>query len=175
MTHETQAAFAKRLGVTRSYVNKLKESGRLVITEGSLVDVEASLAAIQATQDPSKPSHVIPPPTIPEPAPAPTETADGRMSYQAARTVKEKYAALAAKLAYEQACGKLLVAADVLAVIADATVTLRTRFESFPDLLAPQIAAIADEQQIRAMLAEEVEILLADVSAHFGKLAKGAP
>ena len=62
MTHETQAAFAKRLGVTRSYVNKLKESGRLVITEGSLVDVEASLAAIQATQDPSKPSHVIPPP-----------------------------------------------------------------------------------------------------------------
>ena len=75
MTHETQAAFAKRLGVTRSYVNKLKESGRLVITEGSLVDVEASLAAIQATQDPSKPSHVIPPPTIPEPAPAPRAAA----------------------------------------------------------------------------------------------------
>ncbi len=175
MTAETQSAFAKRLGVTRGYINKLKDSGRLVITEASLVDVEASLAAIQATQDPSKPSNVFPNPVTEKPAETPQETADGRMSYQTARTVKEKYAALSAKLAYEQACEKLLVTADVLAVIADATVTLRTRLESFPDLLAPQLAAISDEQQIRGMLAEEIEVLLADLSAHFGKLVKKTP
>jgi hypothetical protein len=172
MTKETQAAFARRLGVTRSYVNKLKDAGRLVITENSLVDVESSLASIQATQDPSKPSHVLPPANQETAA---QENVDGRMSYQTARTVKEKYAALAAKLSYEQSCGQLLVAADVMAVIADAAVTLRTRFESFPDLLAPQLATLSDEQQIRVMLAEEVEILLADVSAHFGKIAKSKP
>lgn len=96
------------------------------------------------------------------------------MNYQQARAVKEKYQALSAKLEYEQSCAQLLRADEVAAVIARVAVTLRTRFESFPDLLAPQLAEIRDEQQIRSLLADQVEILLSDLSAQFAKLARQA-
>lgn len=48
MTTETQAAFARRLGVNRSTVNRHITAGR-VVTRGKLIDVEASLAKLAAT------------------------------------------------------------------------------------------------------------------------------
>ena len=50
---ETKSAFARRLGVAPSYVTKLGEEGRLVL-DGRFVDVEASLAKIDATKDPNR-------------------------------------------------------------------------------------------------------------------------
>lgn len=54
MTAETQSAFARRLGKSRQYVSQLKDAGRLVLTDDGLVDAEASLALISATEDPAK-------------------------------------------------------------------------------------------------------------------------
>lgn len=54
MTTETQAAFAARNGWAKSYVTQLKQDGRLVMAMDGSVDVEASLARIAATEDPSK-------------------------------------------------------------------------------------------------------------------------
>jgi len=42
MTPITQAAFARLMSVDRSHITRLKQHGRLVLTEGGLVDVEAS-------------------------------------------------------------------------------------------------------------------------------------
>jgi hypothetical protein len=54
MTRESKSAFARRLGVSKSYVSReLAQSGRLVMADG-LVDVEASLARIDATKDPNR-------------------------------------------------------------------------------------------------------------------------
>lgn len=50
---ESKAAFARRLGVDRSYVTRLGHDGRLVFVDG-LVDVEASQARLAATQDPAR-------------------------------------------------------------------------------------------------------------------------
>lgn len=180
MTCATQTAFAERIGVAKSYVTRLKQLGRLVLAENGLVDVEASLARLKETQDPAKPSHIALSDTPGKPdeqplvAPPEDAPAEGAMNYQQARAVKEKYQALSAKLEYEQSCAQLLRADDVAAVIARVAVTLRTRFESFPDLLAPQLAEIRDEQQIRSLLADQVEILLSDLSAQFAKLARQA-
>jgi len=50
LTIETQAQFAARLGVNRSTVTRAKQDGRLVMTDDGRVDVEASLASLEATQ-----------------------------------------------------------------------------------------------------------------------------
>ena len=53
-TVATQADFARRLGVSRSHVTGLKHAGRLVLTDNGLVDVDASIARIDATRDPNR-------------------------------------------------------------------------------------------------------------------------
>lgn len=49
MTLETKAAFARRLDWNRSTVTRAAQAGRLVLS-GALVDVEASLARLKATE-----------------------------------------------------------------------------------------------------------------------------
>lgn len=48
MTIESQAAFARRIGVNRSTVFRHVEAGRVVVV-GKMIDVEASLALLEAT------------------------------------------------------------------------------------------------------------------------------
>lgn len=51
----SQAEFARRLGVQRSYVHALKEAGRLVLTsDGKRVLVEESLQRLEETADPRR-------------------------------------------------------------------------------------------------------------------------
>lgn len=49
MTLETKAAFARRLNWNRSTVTRAAQAGRLVLS-GALVDIEASLARLKATE-----------------------------------------------------------------------------------------------------------------------------
>ena len=49
MSTETMAAFARRLGVTRSTVTRWAKAGRLVMTEEGRVEVEASLRRLEQT------------------------------------------------------------------------------------------------------------------------------
>jgi len=54
MTIERATDFATRLGVTQSYITKLKQAGRLVLADdGKSIDVEKSLDLIAATADPN--------------------------------------------------------------------------------------------------------------------------
>ena len=55
MKTATQSEFARLIGVQKSYVTKLKEQGRLVMSaDGKLVNVEASKQRIQQTADPNR-------------------------------------------------------------------------------------------------------------------------
>lgn len=150
----SQAEFARLIGVGRSYVTALKTAGRLVLDHEGKVLVEESKAAIAQSSG------------------APERAAVVQPAFSDARDKKEHYAAELARLDYEERCGKLIVAADVVAAVADSAVTLRTRLESFPDQLAPQLAAMDDEQQVRAMLAEQIEILLGELSGKFAEIGK---
>lgn len=149
-----QAEFARHIGVAKSYVTALKKAGRLVLDGDGKVLVEESKASLVRSNG------------APERAAVVTE------KFADSRDKKDHYAAELARMDYEERCGTLMVAADVLSVIADATTTLRTRLESLPDQLAAQLASISDEQQIRAAMADQIEILLGDLSARFGTLAK---
>lgn len=65
--------------------------------------------------------------------------------------------------------GTLLRADDVRAVVVAAATTLRGRLEALPDQLGPQLAAVTDEQQVRNLLAAEVEVVLQELAHQFGK------
>jgi hypothetical protein len=178
------AEFARHIKVSPGYVSQLKSAGRLVLTDGK-VDAEASLQRIADTQDPSKIGVVArhekaraeklteAPAGSAPPAPALDDMAGKAGSaYQQARAMKEKYNAQMARIAYEQAVGILLVAADARAAVMNGDVIIRSRLESLPDLLAPQLAAETDEQKIRALLMDQIEQLLSELSGSFRALAK---
>ena len=174
----TRSEFARLRGIKPSYVTQLAREGRLVLTDdGKRVKVAESIARIEATRDPSKQGvadrHAAAR-AAREPEAAPPEQAVEVLdaNYQNARAKREHFAAEREELRYRQEAGALMVAAEVEGALADVLTVLRNRLESWPDTLAPQLAPIADEQQIRARLADEVEIALTDVAARFADMGK---
>lgn len=163
MTTETQAAFARRIGVVRSRVHALKD--RLVMV-GKRVDVEASLARLAETAgDRIETVERVAEVEIPK---AVDVDVVRRID---AQTRKEHLAGELMQIDLDERRGKLLRAEDVIAVVSGAATTLRSRLESFPDQLAPHLAVVNDEAQIRAMLADQVEIVLGELSQRFRELA----
>lgn len=152
----TQAEFARRQEWSKSYVTKLKGEGRLVLTDEGLVDVEASLALIQSTT------------TAPERASTPAQTP----TFADAADREKFYAAELKRLDYEAQVRKIALMADVESVMLDVATRLRGALEAWPDRLTPVLAAAAgDEDRIRTLLVEEVEMRLAELSRGFGALA----
>lgn len=163
-TFETQQDFARRIGVVKSRVTKLRQDGRLVM-HGKLVNAEASLDRVRAGADPAR--------AIPPAPPEPADQADRiGTSYQAARAVRERYMALDAKRAYELACRQLVRTEEVTAAVSDAATTLRTRLESLPEQLATRMASAFDEAQRRAVAADVIEDILTLLSTEFGRIAR---
>jgi len=162
----TQAEFARLIGVQKSYVTKLKEQGRLVMSDdGKLVDVEASKQRIQQTADPNRDdvSQRFERKKNPDSG---RQSGDVGNSYQAARAVKEKYSAMQAKLDYEKAIGKVVDKADVQAVVEDVITQFRQGLENLPYRLAPELVGL-DLDGIRAALKQEVFDSLAKMQRGF--------
>lgn len=190
----TLSGFARLLGVKPSAVTALRHAGRLVLTaDGNRVQVAASQQRIRDTADPSKAGVVArhaatraakadgqaltpapgssPTSGAGDDAPPPSEP-EGNADYQSSRARREHYQALEAQRAYEVAMGKLMDAHEVASAVASAATTLRTRLEGLPDVLGPQLAAISDEAQARATLAEAIEHALEEASRQFANIAK---
>jgi hypothetical protein len=187
------AGFARLLGVKPQAITALRLADRLVLTaDGRRVQVAASQQRLRDTADPSKAGVVarhaaeraakagVQAEGVADPSSTATgagnadDNADdaGNRDYQGSRARREHYQALEAQRAYEVAIGKLMDAGEVAAAIASATATLRTRLEGLPDVLGPQLAAINDEAQARATLAEAIEHALEETSRQFANIAK---
>jgi hypothetical protein len=185
MTTENLSAFAKRLEVSPSYITKLKDEGRLVLTEDGKVDVDASLARIKETEDPNRAdvrerwkdyrqNGGEERPQAP-PANELTPRADDSSgkNLQAARAVKERYLALDAKAAYEERIGILVEAESVKRAGAEVGAILRGALENLPDQLAPIIAPINDEAKVHALLVDHIETILNEISSKLSAIGSG--
>lgn len=167
----TQAEFARLQGWAKSYVTALKKEGRLVMNDG-LVDVAASRARILETADPEKAAvadrHAAARAGTADPlagADADDEqVAIKRVDYQEAKTRKEVANARLAEMEVERESGKLVEAAMVSSALADAGATLRSTLSNLPAIVAPMLATLSDETQIRLVLDEHIEQALSDLS-----------
>ena len=180
----TLRAFARILDKSPSYITELKGAGRLVLGEGGKVDVYDSLALIRETADPAKDGVCARHAAARDGAgadaapeyEAPTGGQSGGSSigstYQAARAVKERYLAMEAKRAYEQAIGKLMEASHVEAVVVDAVARLRARLELLASTLGPELASVTSEAACTARIAESVEYALEETARQFSALCK---
>lgn len=185
MTHLSQAAFAARLGVRRSYVTRLKQEGRLVMSaDGQWVDVEASQARIAETADPGKVAvaerHAAargaavgdktPPKTD---ADGDGEPAAGTPDYQKARARREEANASMAEMELAERAGQLMETAAVRAAGADAGATCRGTLETMGAILAPQLATLGDENAIRKLVDEYVAMALDELCDRLAGLPRG--
>lgn len=186
MTQPDVASFREFAGIANvkpSYVTQLRKAGRLVLTEdGKRVQVAQSLQRIADTRDPAKAAvaerhaaarsgNGVSPSSPPAPhgegrgePDLPTSTG---YAYWRERTEKAK--ALAAERDNAIAEGKLLEAAQVESAVAGAITKLRTTLEGLPYDLAPELAPITDEAELRARLVEAVELALGELARQFAK------
>lgn len=177
MSVATRAEFARLMGVNKSTVTRWAEKGQIVLASGQ-VDVEASQQRLRDTGG-ARPDvaerhaagrgAAVPGPKVgagdtAPPAAPPTQDDRVGNTYQAARAVKEKYAAMQAKLDYEKAVGNLIPKDDVdIALKAFATAT-RARLDTIADQLAPVLAPVADIAELHALLAEHLRLALAGIA-----------
>lgn len=172
MTTETSADFARRQGVNRASVTRWAKDGRIVMA-GDRVDVEASLAKLAETGG-ARPDvadrHAagrVTPPAADAPFAVPSAPDGGDRigsSFQAARAIREKYAALAAKRDYEQSLGNLIPKGDVDLALRTFGAAVRARIDVLADQVAPLVAPITDLAEVHAVLAEHLRLTLAAVA-----------
>lgn len=162
-----------------SWVSQLKAAGRLVIAEGELIEVEASLARMEATEDPSKAGvverHARDRAEKRAEKDAENPAGGGGASTQAEKHThggfkdhqsrKMKADADMAEMERDRLAGSLLPADAVEFAMDDLVAGVRTRLESWPDRLAPELYPLSTLESTRAALVEAVEAELHALSA----------
>ena len=187
----TPRQFAERLGYKPHYGNQLKKDGRLVMApDGKHVLLAESLARFEATKDPSRAGvaarRAQARAKAPEPAPEKTDETDDsadwesapRYDFQNAKAKREHWAAEREHAAFRKEAGELIELSDHVAALADLGATVRAKLEAWASMLAPQLAG-RDEGGVRAVIADQVELLLrelADAARKHGAAAgEGSP
>ena len=152
----TMAEYSRHRKVNRSYVTRLAQRGILIL-RGRLVDVAASDAVLD--DRPLEVEPQAPPPSAPR---AVADSLGGQQppsSYAQAKTVDMVYRAKLRKLELDARQQKVIDAALVEARWAAILVVLKERALAVPDRLAPEIAALSDERQVRDVLKREMHLL----------------
>lgn len=184
----TQAAFAEILGVRKSYVTQLKQSGRLVMDEAGKVLVNASQQRIAETADPAHAAvalrhaeargSALPGSAVDHENNDKTDDQEpgeeaANPDYQRAKARKEEANASLAEMELAQRAGKLFEAAAVLSVVGDAAATFRQALEARRSLLAAQMQSVQSEAEMIQILAESDDMLLHDLAQRFSHIGKG--
>lgn len=166
--------FATMLGQHPSHVTKMLNEGRLVM-EGSgikaRVRVAESLERIAQTGGGRPDEAIRQAHNRAAKASAGKDTTSDNQAekignnYQAARAVREKYAALKAKAEYETLIGNLIPREDVDAALRFVGATIRSLMDVFPDQQAPILCAVSDIHEVNALLTEACRNVLVDIGS----------
>jgi phage terminase Nu1 subunit (DNA packaging protein) len=184
----TQKELAEALGITQAAVSKLARRGmptdsverasrwrRRHLQTGRMKGIRRD--TVQAST-PAQPGEETPPPATPEDAdlfedPDEDEDETRVRKYREARDMREHYQAEMAKMTYMKEAGQLVLASDMARVVADAGTTIRIGLEGLPAQIAPHLMH-KTEQQVEALLLQEIERLLESLSRKFSELSRGA-
>jgi transposase len=141
----TQSRLAKALGVHRSTITKAIRTGRITPGPDGLFDLEEARRQWQARTRMQLPRD------------------EGFRFWQ---QMKTHYRAQIARLEYEHKAGLRFDKADVTYALRDVGTTLRVLLEGVADRLAPEVAPLRDESEVKAIVEREVMRVLHDLEAH---------
>lgn len=176
MTVMKKSEFADSQGWSRPYVSKLAGQGRLVLNEKGHVEVEATLALLGETADPSKAAvadrhqreraekgvHSLVTPLAPPSSPSLTSGGD---NYQKARAHRETYLALLAEDEFLKGRGELVERKAVDRAAFAAARTLRDLILGLPPKVAGELIAITDTWEMERRLTELLRGVLEDAAS----------
>jgi hypothetical protein len=150
-----QQDFARHIGVHKSHVTRMKQNGRLVMTEEGLVDVVASKLRIAETSGGREDVK----------ARFETEKSVDRQQNGKrvdAQTRKENALADLAEMDRDKQRGLLIEREQVEAALADIVAFARQGIENFPHRVAAQLVG-KDFDQIMSTLKQEVVAMMGDM------------
>ena len=150
MNAVTQSEFARVLGVGRSYITALKNSGRLVFDADGKILVDESKKLIASTTG------------------APERSSLKAGEFNDPREKKDHFDAELKKLEYDRAIGKVVEKIEVEAAVADVITAFRQRMENIPHRVAPELVG-KDLDAIRAALKQEVHGALTEMEREFSR------
>ena len=153
----SQSEFARRLGVTRQYVNKLIRLGKIEKI-GTKVDFVKASAALKNMADPVRKKSSAPPPD-PEPESEPSDNSRAP-TFGEAKTMREIYNAKLARLRYEEESGSLIARDEVEDRARDIAIILKEGLLSLPTKMMEKLAVTSDPREINSILDAEVRDLL---------------
>jgi hypothetical protein len=148
--------YARRRSVALAAVQKAIESGRISLQPDGSIDPE--LADRQREDN----TRLGPSSILKAAQNTNNRTRDGAPQYAEARAERERYAALLAKLEYEERAAALVSVHEVQAEIFKAFRELRDRMLNIPDRVAAMIAAASDPAKVHEILAAEIRSTLDD-------------
>jgi hypothetical protein len=148
----TQAEYARHRGKSRQYISRLAKAGVLVMRAGK-VDVVSSDAVLDDRPEPVSERVTS----------SPAEVAPAGTTFAQAKTADMVFKAKLRKMEYDVRMGKLVEAelvkqrwSAVLRLIVD-------RILAWPNRLAPEVAALTDERQVREAILREARALINDL------------
>ncbi|PRW97826.1 terminase small subunit [Pseudomonas fragi] len=180
MTVISKTEFAARRGWAKSYVSKLANQDRLVLTEDGKVELEATEALLAESADPSKAAvtarhqqdriqrgvrsqlspEVEPTSTA---APQPAISPGSKLpDFQKARAHREYYLAQLAEAEFHKVQGSQVQLEAVKTGAFNAGRLLRDQLLGMPPQLAPELAAMTDPWEIERRLTDAIRASLED-------------
>lgn len=148
----TQAEYARHRGKSRQYISRLAKAGVLVM-RARKVDVASSDAVLDDRPEPVSERVTA----------SPTDVAPAGTTFAQAKTADMVFKAKLRKMEYDVRMGKLVEAelvkqrwSAVLRLIVD-------RILAWPNRLAPEVAALTDERQVREAILREARALINDL------------
>jgi hypothetical protein len=142
----SQAQYARHKGWNRPYVSKLVKLGMIETSLTGEIDPKQADLALARGHDPSHGKPI------------------GALTYNDARTQKERYRALLTKLEYEQRCGELVEVAAAEARLEHMIVCCRAKLLAMPKKLAPILSTCTSVAEIEATVRDGVYATLTDLA-----------
>ncbi len=163
----SQSEYARRRDVSRQYINKLVQQGKIPTDDKKRIDPDIADTVLEQDADPARRLNETEYES--EPLPADDENAggvstNGHTSFAKFRSAREAYQAKLAQLDYEERAGQLLKKADVERETYDAARLLRDRFLSLPQELAGALVSMSDEKEIKKFLRAKIRDTLMEVA-----------
>lgn len=174
-TYLSRKAFADSQGWSPSYVTKLGSQGRLIMSpDGKSVDVDATLAKLGKTADPSKEGvrqrHVDTRTQrdvrsqVTADAPDTAEPQGGSSDYYTHKASREKYLSLLAQAEYDKVCGNTVERQAVEEASHRYARLLRDSVMGLPKQISSDLAAITDPWKLERELTDRLRKMLEDVT-----------